>query len=165
MKKYNLILIGILYFGFCLSQTNLLEVNTTAGDYYTGNEITLSWSIGEGIIETFYNNEITLTQGFQQPCIKVSLVEESEISHDIQISVSPNPTKDIINIQFIGKKNTHLLMELYDLSGKLLIRKTQKGLTIAENIDLSGFSSNMFILRIIDKTGILVRTYKIQKIR
>ena len=50
------------------SQPNL-EIVTTAGDYYVGQGITLSWTLGEPVIETFVSTDksVTLTQGFQQP--------------------------------------------------------------------------------------------------
>ena len=55
-KKYlTLSLSGIVLFGISFSQSKTLEVNPAAGDEFTSSEITLSWTIGEGMIETFSN--------------------------------------------------------------------------------------------------------------
>jgi uncharacterized repeat protein (TIGR02543 family) len=68
MKKLTFTL-GLMLFVFAsFSQTNDLQVISSAGDYFVGTEITLSWTLGETVIETFINEEagIMLTQGFQQ---------------------------------------------------------------------------------------------------
>jgi hypothetical protein len=43
------------------------QVISTAGDYYQDENMSLSWTLGETVIETFENDNIVLTQGFQQP--------------------------------------------------------------------------------------------------
>ncbi len=54
--------------------------------------------------------------------------------------------------------------ELFDMSGKLLLRRLLKGSELKEIIDLTNYSSNMYILRIIDKKNKLLKSYKVQKI-
>ena len=49
------------------SNSNAQQVIASAGGYYEGNGISLSWTLGEPVIETFEGNGIILTQGFQQP--------------------------------------------------------------------------------------------------
>lgn len=43
------------------------EVISTAGGEYQGNNVSLSYTIGEPVIETFSGGNIVLSQGFQQP--------------------------------------------------------------------------------------------------
>ena len=43
------------------------QVISSAGDYSDNGSIKVSWTLGEPVIETFTNGNITLTQGFQQP--------------------------------------------------------------------------------------------------
>jgi len=43
------------------------QVVATAGGYFEGENISLSWTLGEPVIETFAGDDIILTQGFQQP--------------------------------------------------------------------------------------------------
>jgi len=66
MKKLYLTLGLMIYFFASFSQTSDLKVISSAGDYFVGSEITLSWTLGEPVIETFENGGILLTQGFQQ---------------------------------------------------------------------------------------------------
>ncbi len=164
MKKIILSLICISLFGYGFSQSKTLEVNPAAGDEFTAGGVTLSWTIGEGIIETFSNNEMVLTQGFQQPTLKVTLIDEAE-EFDFQFNVYPNPTTDFIIIDVLSENEMACTAELFDMSGKLLFRKSLKGKELRENIDISNYSSNLYILKILDNSGEFLKTYKIQKIK
>lgn len=164
MKKASILFIGILMFGALFSQSKTLEVQPAAGDEFTADDITISWSIGEGIIETFSNNEIVLTQGFHQPTLKITQIEEAEET-DFQINIYPNPSADIVNINLISDKEISCIAQLFDMSGKLLYSKNLNGREMTETIDLTNYSSNLYLLRIIETGGKKVGTYKVQRIR
>lgn len=163
MKRLILSLICLSLFGFGICQSKTLELNPAAGDEFTASGITLSWTIGEGVIETFSNNEIVLTQGFQQPSLKVTLIDESD-NINFQLNLYPNPTKDFLTIEMQSENEIACTAELFDMSGKLLLRRLLKGSELKEIIDLTNYSSNMYILRIIDKKNKLLKSYKVQKI-
>jgi hypothetical protein len=74
MRKLILTIAAILFYCITFSQTSLnLEVISSAGDYFApeGSNITLSWTMGEPVIETFapQGSTVILTQGFQQPFV------------------------------------------------------------------------------------------------
>jgi len=66
MKKLAglLIMIAFAIFSF---QSRAQQVVASAGGYYEGDNISLSWTLGETVTETFTGDGIILTQGFQQP--------------------------------------------------------------------------------------------------
>lgn len=67
MKKiYTLLILCLVIFGFS-SSVSAQEVVSASGGYYENEGISLSWTVGETVIETIGNETITLTQGFQQP--------------------------------------------------------------------------------------------------
>jgi len=43
------------------------EVVASAGGYFENDDISMSWTVGETVIQTFSGTDIILTQGFQQP--------------------------------------------------------------------------------------------------
>ena len=43
------------------------QIIATSGGYFEGENISMSWTLGEPVIETFAGEDIILTQGFQQP--------------------------------------------------------------------------------------------------
>jgi len=66
MKKFLLFAIGII-FTLLPFKAKPQQVIATSGGYYEGNNISLSWTLGEPVVETFTSGNIVLTQGFQQP--------------------------------------------------------------------------------------------------
>lgn len=46
---------------------NAQQVVSSGGGQFEGSQLSLSWTIGEPVIETFTGNNLILTQGFQQP--------------------------------------------------------------------------------------------------
>jgi len=43
------------------------QVVASSGGYFEGENLTLSWTLGEPVVETFTGSNVILTQGFQQP--------------------------------------------------------------------------------------------------
>lgn len=66
MKKFTVLLIVTLFAG-AFAQVSAQQVVASAGGYYEGENISLSWTVGEPVIETFSGTNVILTQGFQQP--------------------------------------------------------------------------------------------------
>lgn len=66
MKKAKLIL--TIMTGMLISiNLHAQQVVASAGGYFEGNNVTLSWTLGEPVTETFTGSDVILTQGFQQP--------------------------------------------------------------------------------------------------
>jgi hypothetical protein len=66
MKKSILFLIVIAFASLSI-QLKAQQVIASAGGYYEGENISLSWTLGEPVTETFSAGGVILTQGFQQP--------------------------------------------------------------------------------------------------
>ncbi|MBE0637328.1 MAG: T9SS type A sorting domain-containing protein [Bacteroidales bacterium] len=52
---------------FASMNTNAQQVIASAGGYFENDNVSLSWTVGEPVTETFIGAEMILTQGFQQP--------------------------------------------------------------------------------------------------
>ncbi len=63
--KHLTLLISVLAFAACIFQAKAQQVVATAGGYYEGDNLSLSWTLGEPVIETFNSGGLILTQGFQ----------------------------------------------------------------------------------------------------
>ena len=63
MKKVYLF-IGLV--SVCFFNVNAQEIISTSGDYFENTTGSISWTIGESMIETYTNGSEILTQGFQQ---------------------------------------------------------------------------------------------------
>lgn len=78
------------------SQSVSPEVIATAGDFFTGLTASISWTLGEPVIETYSGTAGTLTQGFQQDWQSPDGIIEAEFNPDI--SIYPNPFYDQLTI-------------------------------------------------------------------
>ncbi|MBP5709481.1 MAG: T9SS type A sorting domain-containing protein [Bacteroidales bacterium] len=70
--------------------------------------------------------------------------------NDSGFELYPNPTNDILNIKSKSVDFDNAQVELYDLSGKLLLNNTLQENTL--RIDVSGLASGFYIIKINGKS-------------
>ncbi len=122
MKK-QLIFITVCFFPFILLLQSISgygqAVISSTGDYHSNGNYSLSWSLGEPVIETWSQGSTVLTQGFQQPIlVSVSIYEHPELNFDI--SAFPNPTSDFLNVVISNGTYDNMEYFLFDVTGKIL---------------------------------------------
>lgn len=138
------------------------EVIASSGDYFTNPEASLSWTLGEPVVETFENGNVTLTQGFHQPEIILTAIKEPK-GKDYEINVFPNPAVDIVNIDLELGNEEVIAVQLYNMKGERLInKKFQQRLF---QLDLSSLASANYLLSLRRLNGELITTYLINKTR
>src|SRR6056297_697195 len=92
-----------------LSQNLDQHVIATSGDYTKTENNTLSWTIGETLIETAKKDSFILTQGFQQGNLSViTLINKNEIIYSLK--VYPNPVKNKLTIETTDKSLNYQLI-------------------------------------------------------
>jgi len=149
--------------------TNQLWVTNTANgsvtrltDYYGLNSQPqdVSWSVKNRPIA--YNNELffrasTNNEGAELWKISSGSLSTEPIEKDNKISIYPNPTSNVINIQI--NKTNNFSIKIYDVVGKQIsIYKNQK------TIDLSDFRSGIYLVKIIDLENNQTTVKKINKL-
>ena len=94
------------------------QVFSTTGDYYTASTSSLSWTMGEPLIDTYSNSQSMLTQGFQQPSFSLTtdIIDASELKLDIE--VFPNPFNYFLTIKTKDATQEISSIVLIDVSGK-----------------------------------------------
>ena len=144
-----------------LSSATLMaqQIVATAGGTLGNASGSISYTIGEGVAQTFSRGDKVLTQGFQQSYLSVS-TEKTILDLNFSITIFPNPTTDVVTLR-VGKENpSGLLYLLYDLSGRLLSKK------VIENSDTTvpfqALQTGSYLLEVMDgKLGL--KTFKIIK--
>jgi hypothetical protein len=157
-------LITIVFSIICLnaiSQTVSPELITASGDYFKSEQMELVWSIGEIMVETYSNTDNFLTQGFHQTNYEVITKVDNISGIDFKISVFPNPTSDLINLQIKGEIKQSMTYKVVDLQGKILLEESNW--TTDQQVNISQFSQNMYLLEVSTKDGKKVSVFKIQK--
>ena len=85
---------------------------------------------------------------------------EKPVINDL-INIYPNPTENTINVEINSQNINSFDTEIYNVQGKLIFMKNYKSNSI--NIDISDFSKGMYLLKIKDEKGNIIKTEKIVK--
>ncbi len=158
MKNFKKPVIFIFLFCFCFV-LKAQEAVVSGGGYYEAAGGSISWTLGEPVIETFEAEGITLTQGFQQSALIITSVEEHP-ELVFFISVFPNPAKEYLNIKIGAEDFDGIWYELYDLKGMKLEQKRIDS-NIA-HVSLRELNPSVYFLRIIQNNKVL-KTFKVIK--
>ena len=99
MKKLLLLLTAIIAFEYSNAQSLTPTVVASQGNYFSSPAISVAWTLGEVMSETYSSSNYFLTQGFHQPNPR------SEVSFEFFNGFSPNGDgiNDWWNIPILGK--------------------------------------------------------------
>lgn len=165
------LLIFISNYTFC--QKLSPEVISSAGDVSKTASVSLEWTLGETVIESSKTADKHYTQGFHQSYIKVTSIfpaNNESLASDYNMIVFPNPVEAILEIKVssenlpqdkIGKVNLFLI----DILGQQLsVQKTNEksGSTF---LDMTGLPSGVYFLKAQEENGLLLKSFKIIKVR
>ena len=160
MKRNFLILVLV----FFASSAGAQQVIASAGGFNVASDksISISWTLGETIIPTFTSADGTLilTHGFQQKLI-ITAVEEY-IVDPVSVTVFPNPTSEIVNIEFDTPTDEEITLYLLDAQGKLVKTDKIESATTNKQINMQDLPSGLYYLRLMQ--GKLVNVYKVVKL-
>lgn len=141
------------------------EVIASAGDYSLSGATSVSWTIGEPVIQTIGEEAFILTQGFHQDYYKVVL-DETTLETTFVVEVFPIPAKEYVNIRIISSgKNVDLLVELYDMMGNVVFRDNAEYLIYNHRVMLNHYATGMLLLKVTDVQSHQQKTFKIIKLK
>lgn len=143
------------------SQAIQNQLISSAGGFFSEGNLQMEFSLGEPVTETFKATEMSLTQGFLQPLLVLTTVENPDMLTGI--NVFPNPVKAEFRIDIPAYHHSKLLCRLFDMDGKLYIRtELYSGISI---FDMQDFASGTYLLHISDQVSGRKFQTKIIKIR
>ena len=163
MKKLFLLSTVLLLYEGSFCQSIVPSVIAASGEYFTNANNTLSWTMGESIIDTYSNTNNSITQGFQQPLYTTVGVKEN-LAESVSVNVYPNPVNEHLNISVQAQNSGSVTIEIFDATGRLLIRKIQTAKQFTTTIDMKGFSSALYLLKVTSEEQNIFKTFKIQNL-
>ncbi len=146
----------------CMAQTSASDILTTSGGYGSNALASLSWTIGETLIETGSSTSNFLTQGFEQPSSIVITSIDNTKNPQGNISAYPNPV--ISSVYISSSSNQPLRVDVMDLTGRKLFTKNLSGNDDKE-VNMTDYSNGMYLLRVYNTSGQLLQTLKVDKIK
>jgi hypothetical protein len=137
------------------------EVIAAGGESHSNSSGSISYTIGEPVIETLSSVNNVLTQGFQQSDIIVTTLSEAK-SLNFQITAFPNPTKVFIKLKIEKEHISGMSYLICDLTGKVILQKD-----IAEqetDISFEGLAPSNYVLKILENNTEL-KSFQIIKVK
>jgi len=135
------------------------EVISSAGDFHSTGTHSVSWTLGEPVIDTWSASGTVLTQGFQQPIlVSVSIYENPDLNY--AINAFPNPTSDFLNLEVSSGNLNSMWYYLFDVTGKLLDSRQ----IVSEHTEIvfSHLPAASYFVKILENNNEL-KTFKIIK--
>jgi hypothetical protein len=164
MKRKILLFTMILFAVSVGAQQIKQEVIASAGGFNKSadNTLSISWTLGETIIPTFTSQDGTLilTHGFQQKLI-ITAIEEN-LGDPVKVTIYPNPTSEMINIQFETATDKEISLILLDAQGKLVKTDVIETSVINKTVNLQDLPAGVYYVRL--TKGKLVNVYKVVKL-
>ena len=158
-KVASFVFITFIAFSFLHTTTNSQEIISPAGNHHEAGNISISWTLGETVVETFKADEIILTQGFHQPALTVVSIDEID-APGYNITAFPNPTKSFITLNVETEDFENLRFGLYDFNGRLI--KHNRLYERHTNVSFEGLEQGVYFIRIIENNKSLT-TIKVIK--
>ena len=164
MKKVYLFVSVFLFFNIAKAQKILSPtVIAASGGVSKFSTIELEWTLGESFIGTATSSERLYTVGFHQPQLvseKVMLPNDLSSS---QITIYPNPVKNILTVQYKLDKYQKTKMILSDLLGRSIQERTVTAQIASVNMPVHTLVAGIYFLRVFDTKGNQISIYKIIK--
>ncbi len=139
------------------------SVISCMGSSYDNNFEIVQTTVGESVIETFYDGSyFYLTQGFQQPGLKTKKFKYSSNSVDF----FPNPVLSDLIVVFNYEEETEYTVELFSIVGVFIKKYDISGAFegYKMEIDFSRFSRGIYLIFVYSANEKLIKTGKIIKL-
>lgn len=160
MRYKRLKFIAVLLSGLQLTGLQAQEsINVTGGDA-TGSGGSVAYSIGQVVYTTNTGISGSIAQGVQHAYEKLT-VGLNETSLDISLTLFPNPTADIVNLQISNYKNEMLSYLLYDMQGKILY--SEKIVANKTQISLNKWPAAAYFIHVVSQENKKYKSFKIIK--
>ena len=117
MKKHWVPVLPLIVIGGSLS-CSAQEVISTQGETLSNSQGSISYSVGEVVINTETDGDYDITQGFHQA--NWTFVGIEDFSPSYEASIFPNPTSELLNIKTELFDDVEYL--LYDVNGKQILK-------------------------------------------
>jgi hypothetical protein len=147
-----------------MAQSIEREVVDVGGGYTTTDHISLSFSVGEVVVNTARNSKIILTQGFEQGRITLILGTDN-LGEEIKIKAYPNPVIDIINLMLNKHYFSELTLKIYNPMGVMLMEQAVFDNHNQEQINMIPYPPGIYQLALFSSDEKLVESFKILKLK
>lgn len=133
------------------SQTSILEVVAPAGGVFTETDFSVSWTLGEPVIETWINQEagIIVTSGFQQGSMYGTNVPVDPTA-GFSVKMYPNPASMQTNIGISLPAIAEITITVTDITGRTVLQDKfiPANLLYTYPLNISSLKSGLYLVKV-----------------
>ena len=125
--------------------------------------INYSQTMGETAVEIIESYDWILTQGFQQPPIKIAIDTPKP---GTGVEVYPNPVVDYVKVELFGKEGRDFSIMIININGSTVYferLRFENDYWHIQEIPVSGFTRGLYFIRVMSSDGYINRTFKMEK--
>ncbi len=126
-------------------------------------EINISQTGGEAMVEFIHCTRYDLTQGFQQPRVKI--VDPIPPMGN-GVKVFPNPVRQDLTIEMFGETSAEYDVTIFGIEGSVFYRNSyacEGNFWHTITIDVSKYQRGLYFVRVESKDSHISRLFKIEK--
>jgi len=139
------------------------QVLVPGADVVSAGGIYYSQTIGETAIQIIGYSEHVLTQGFQQPRLKIK-IGPSPIGNGV--NVYPNPATDYFNIEFFGENARDYSFSIININGQKIFSDKisfSESHWYVREVPVKNYARGFYFIKVVSKDKLINRTFKIEK--
>ncbi len=146
MKKLNFYLLFMLTTVILNAQVvKQNDVVASAGATLSSTNLKIDYTLGEPVIELASASNISASQGFHQPELYATAIEESQLE---DLRCYPNPVSENLILEIPASYTNSFEYFLSDINGKIMTAKTvYSGSNI---IEMKSFAAGEYLLKVIE---------------
>ncbi|MBA4322723.1 MAG: hypothetical protein C0408_07895 [Odoribacter sp.] len=160
----KILLLVILFSGVnAFSQHLSHQVLLPAAGVAANGGVNYSQTIGETAVEIISSTDYLLTQGFQQPRLKLLPGNPPQGNG---VKAYPNPAVDFVNIELFGETGRIFRISVININGTIVY---SEDLSFGERywhiqeIPVTRLARGLYFIRVVSRDGIINRSFKIEK--
>lgn len=135
------------------------QVLSSSGGTGQNSSGSISYTLGELVIDTKVKGATTITQGFHQNQIIVTAISEPSVS-GFSMVVFPNPTNDFVTLKIEKGEIQNLGFILFEAQGRFLLKEQVTG--SEQTVSFEQLNPGAYFIKIL-KNGMELQTFKIVK--
>jgi hypothetical protein len=131
----------------------------SSGNYHENSAGSVSWGLGETVIQTFSTENAIITQGFQQTRLTITSVSEMP-GLSFSVTAYPNPTHNFVNLKVERENVEDIKYDIYDLNGRVVLKGIME--SNPAQINFSDLRPGVYIIRLTENNKEL-KSFKVVK--
>jgi hypothetical protein len=126
--------------------------------------VNYSQTVGETAIVIFKSSDFIITQGFQQPSVKLIYEKPPQGSG---VKVYPNPVTDFLTIELFGNEARVFRIDFINITGTIVFsdkKEFDSQFWYREPFNIENLPRGIYLIRITSEDRFINRSFKIEKV-